>query len=276
MFDDIFNSVAQWGVSGILCIVAGYILWDAHKKNKETEKWIREKLLTQKTTAEFRQDTSNDLKELIEKVDQLAEDQALFRKMINDRVDSLEAKIEEAHNINQEELRLEAITTIAPAIHTLLQTHIDSCNADHILVALLHNGTQSLCGVPYIKFDVIAEKFYPIRNPKDAEMAQIYKNADIMIHNQLPAAILQNPRVVFDIENDVESPLEQLDINLYNKVLKRGIKHIAFEAFRDIHGRADGFICAYSFKDEKMIIDSFADAAKTLESIYRNTLIRDL
>lgn len=271
MFEEVFNSVAQWGVSGVMMIAAGYILWESWKKNKEAEKWFRDKA----STADFRNNTNEDLKTILTKVDQLAEDQALFRKMISDRVDQLSAKIENT-NADEEELRLDAIAEISPVIHTLLQTHIDDCNADHLMVALLHNGTKSLCGVPYIKFDVIAEKFYPIRNPQDTEMATIYKDEDIMSHNQLPAAILQNPRVCFDIENDTVNPLDQLDTVLFHKVVKRGIKHIAFEAIRDVYGRADGFVCAYSFKEEKMDLSAFSDATKTIESVYRNTLMREM
>ena len=261
----ILNTIAQWGSAGAVLALAVYILWHEHKVNLEKGQKADEFIKEQLKTTTFRNNTSDSFDVIIDRLDKLEES-------VKGVTEKLDNHINKEENLDVEANRLEAIVSVAPAIHTLLHSYIDSCNADHVLFATLHNGNQTLCGVPYMKFDVIAEKFYPIRNPQDEEMARVYKNAELIVHDKLPAAVMQNPRVCFDIENDVNNHLEQLDSALYHRIIKRGIKHIAFEAIKDVHGRVDGFLCAYSF-DDPLDMKVFAEAANTLNSIYKNTLI---
>lgn len=253
----IVGAIAEYGVAGLALAGLAYVLWHEHKKNQEKAEKAEEFMKEQLKTKNFRDDTSDSFKLIIDRLDKLEE--------------KLDNHINGEENVDLEAKRLEAIVSVAPAIHTLLHTYIENCQADHVLFATLHNGNQTLCGVPYMKFDVVAEKFYPVRNPQDEEMARIYKNAELIVHDKLPAAVMQNPRVCFDIENDVENHLEQLDSALYHRIIKRGIKHIAFEAIKDVYGRVDGFLCAYSF-DKPLDMKSFEEAATTLSSIYKNTL----
>lgn len=265
--NEIVNEVIlQWGFAGLLTLAAGYIIWDNYRSNAKARKDMEEKIKNASTTTDM-QATLTSIQNKIEVIDSNHKD---FQATIESRLDEIEDKI---NNKNTDEgKRLEAIMKISPAIYTLLRTHVEDVSADHIGVALLHNGTYSVCGVPFLKFDIVAEKFFPIRNPQDAELAPIYKDEDIMLHNQLPASIVQNPRVVFDFEEGKKSPLEQLDTMLHRKIIARGIKHIVIEAFTDIHGATNGFVFAYSFKDEKLNIEEFSDLVKNIQEIYRNTI----
>ena len=89
------------------------------------------------------------------------------------RMDELEAKFDSTHpNFVEEEIsKLTAIANIAPIIHSVLNSSIADIKADHMLVGLLHNGTHTITGTPFMKFDVVAEKFFPVRNPQDDELS---------------------------------------------------------------------------------------------------------
>lgn len=265
--NEIINEViVQWGLTGLLMLAAGYIIWDNYKANKkykkELEKQFQEKLQSAATTS----DINSTLTSIQTKIEILDSNHQDFVDSINERLTDIEDKLNGGSDENK---RLEAIMKISPAIYNLIRSHIEDCGADHIGVALLHNGSYNVCGVPFLKFDIVAEKFFPLRNPQDAELAPLYKNEDIMLHNQLPAAVVQNPRVIFDI--DVHCRLEQIDTTLYRKVLARGIKQLVIEEFTDLHNAANGFVFAYTFKEEGINVDEFSSLVNNIQEIYRNT-----
>ena len=264
--NEIINEViVQWGLTGLFMLAAGYIIWDNYKSNKKAQKIMEERL----SNAASNTDVHTTLTTIQNKIEMMDSNHQDFVKTITARLEDIETKIDKADE--DEGKRLEAIMRISPAIYTLLRTHIEGCNADHIGVALLHNGTKSICGVPFLKFDIVAEKFFPVRNPQDAELAPLYKDEDIMLHNQLPAAVVQNPRVAFDLTAE-KCPLEHIDTLLYRKMVARGIKHLIIESFTDMHNSPNGFVFAYSFKDSPLDEKEFEDLTKNIQDIYRNTV----
>ena len=154
--------------------------------------------------------------------------------------------------------------------HTIINDGLGNCKCDHIGVALLHNGSVSLSGVPYIKFGIIAEKYKPIRCPHDIDLSAKYKEEDIMQHNRLPSCVVQNKNIEFEIEDD--SILVDVDPSLYLKCKNLGIKRIAFEAFQDIHGLTTGFIVIYKFNSEPFDMGALHSTANTFEHLYQNML----
>ena len=260
--------VAQWGLVGVLGIAAGWIIYDSFKKNKEMEHYYREKMdekneLISQMRGDYTPDTglSTRIDSLIDKYDDLKE-------TLTTRMDELEAKFDSTHpNFVEEEInKLTAIANIAPIIHSVLNSSIADIKADHMLVGLLHNGTHTITGTPFMKFDIVAEKFFPVRNPQDDELSGIYKDHDLMQHNRLPAVVLQGEARVFDID---AGELKDIDPYLNSKLVKRGVKYIAFDIFRDANGLPNGFVCVYSFGD-RIVIPELEEATNTIGVTYRS------
>ncbi len=268
MTDVLIETIAQWGTAGIFVIAGGFLLWDSWKKNKKFEQFFMDKVSAQAS----REKVGIDLSSINTKLDTLQEDQRVFREDIRNRIASVEAKIDKYHpdHHHMEAARMEAVSKIAPSIHTLINEGLNSCNCDHIAVALLHNGQVALSGVPYIKFGVIAEKYKPIHYPNDIDLVIKYKEEDIVSHNRLPSCMLHNRSIRFDISPD--SPLVDIDPIVYNRCQGLGIRQIAFEMIRDAHNLATGFVMIYSFRDEQMDMNSLHSTTDTIEDLYREML----
>ena len=268
MTDALIQAIQQWGTAGVVACAAGWVLYDSWKKNKETEKWMREQM---QASTESRSMTRSDLSEINSSIKDLSEKQTKFRKEISDRVDIIEKKIDEHHpHGSMEDTRLKAVSTAAPAVYAIINDGLDSCECDHIAVALLHNGTVALSGVPYIKFGIISEKYKPIRCPQDEPLLPRYKEEDIMSHNKLPMCITQNKHAVFEVSDDCA--LKDIDPIIYMRCVKRGIKHIAFEAIRDVHGFVTGFVVIYNFEDRNLDADSLHSVTGAIEKVYQEML----
>ena len=269
MTDVLLQALQQWGTAGIIAIAAGWVLYDSWKKNKDTEKWMREQVAA---STESRSMTRVDLSEINASLKDLHRKHVEFRDEITQRVTSIEDKIDKNHldHGSSEAVRLKAISTAAPAVYAIISDGLDSCGCDHIAVALLHNGTVALSGVPYIKFGIISEKYKPIRCPQDEPLLPRYKEEDIMSHNKLPMCITQNKQAIFDITEDCI--LKDADPIIYMKCVKRGIKRIAFEAIRDVHGLVTGFVVIYNFEDRNFDKDSLHSVTEAIEKVYQEMM----
>jgi hypothetical protein len=137
-------------------------------------------------------------------------------------------------------------------------------------VALLHNGTRSITGIPFMKMDVIVEKYDPLKNLSDVDYATSYKDEDLMNHDKMPGVILQNDFIDVTLDEAGMDQMKHLDMLAYRDIQKIGTKRIMFECIRDIRGIAMGFICAYSYTTADMSLEKFRETAKTLERIYRD------
>ena len=269
MTDALIQALQQWGTAGIIAVAAGWVLYDSWKKNKETEKWMREQV---QASTESHSMTRNDLSEINLSIKDLSQKHAEFREEISNRVTNIENKIGRHHpdHGSLEAVRLKAISTAAPAVYAIISDGLDSCDCDHIAVALLHNGTVALSGVPYIKLGIISEKYKPIRCPQDEPLLPRYKEEDIMSHNKLPMCVTQNKQAIFDISDDCI--LKDVDPIIYMKCIKRGIKRIAFEAIRDVHGLVTGFVVIYNFEDRDFDKDSLHAVTEAIEKVYQEML----
>lgn len=269
MTDVLVQGLSQWGTAGIIALAAGYVLWDSWKKNKENDKWVREQMFT---AHESREKNSTSLTEISTSIREFREEHTTWRKEITQRVEAIESKIDKHHPDidDMEAARLKAITCIAPALHQYLAAGINTCKCDHIAMALLHNGSCNLSGIPYIKFDIIAEQFRPIHHPEDSDLISRYKDVDITTHNKLPMAIMQNPQVWFDINE--ESPLIDIDIITYRRCMERGIKKIAFQAIRDNKHMPTGFLVIYKFDDDPFDMEQLRITVDAIERSYLDVM----
>ena len=269
MTDVLLQALQHWGTAGVIAIAAGWVLYDSWKKNKDTEKWMREQVAA---SNESRLTTRDNLSEINASLKDLHKNHVRFRDEITQRVASIENKIDKHHpdQSSTEAARLKAISAAAPAVYAIISDGLDSCDCDHIGVALLHNGTVALSGVPYIKFGIISEKYKPIRCPQDEPLLPRYKEEDIMSHNKLPMCVTQNKQAIFNVSDDCI--LKDVDPIIYMKCIKRGIKRIAFEAIRDVHGLVTGFVVIYNLEDRDFDKDSLHAVTEAIEKVYQEMM----
>lgn len=263
------QGLSQWGTAGLIALSAGYVLWDSYKKNKENDKWVREQMIKVKGT---RESNSESLNEISTSLKEFRDDHKQWREKIEGRLEDIETRIKHHHpgHHDQEKLRLEAISKISPALYHYMANGLETCKCDHIALALLHNGSVNLSGIPYIKFGIITEKYRPLHCPNDVDLLSKYKEEDITIHNRLPMAIAQNHHVEFEITED--SPLADIDPVLFGRCVKIGIKRIAFQAIRDNKHMVTGFIVIYKFADEPINQVGLHDTADAVERLYLDML----
>jgi regulator of replication initiation timing len=268
MNEILIQALTQWGAAGLIAIAAGYIVYDSYKKTKEIEKWLRDQFAASK---EQRSGTNSNLTTLSNNIDKLRVENEEFRKEISDRVSIVEQKLDK-HTTHSGSLHLNAISQIAPTIHTIINDGLSSCSCDHIAVALLHNGSKALGGIPYIKFGFVAEKYNPIKHPQDSDLVSKYRDDDVTTHNRLPACIVQYPQIEFDLTKG-DCQLSSIDPIVYSNCIKIGIKHIAFEAIRDSHGETTGFVTIYKFSEDPLDMKSLHSTTSTIEHLYQNLMV---
>ena len=269
MTDVLMQGLSLWCSAGLIALAAGYVLWDSYKKNKENEKWVREQMLTAQTSREGNKES---LEEISNSLRDFHEDHKQWRVGIEMRLGDIEDKMAKHHPCHHdaEKLRLDAISKISPALYHYIADGLEACNCDHIALALLHNGSVNLSGIPYIKFGIINEKYRPLNCPNDVDLLSKYKEEDIVAHNRLPMVIAQNHHVEFEITDDSE--LADIDPILFARCIKLSIKRIAFQAVRDNKHMVTGFVVIYSFRDEPLDLVSLHDTTDAVERLYLDML----
>lgn len=273
MNDVLIATLSQWGAAGIVLIAAGYIIYDSWKKNKANEKWFREHMIKTTPCPDHQNQLKNSLDGISDKLNHISQDNQQFREEISNRVNHIEETIQKLHpsKHQHEAIRIQAVTQVAPAINGVLADGLKLCKIDHIALGLLHNGSTTLSGIPYIKMDIVAEKYKPIQNPNDVSIIPLYQSEDIIQHNRLPQCILQSKSVELDIENSAQV-LMDMDFILYNRCLQRGIKRIAFIPINDHHGLCNGCLIAYKFTNEPMDINLLESKANIIRNLYCSML----
>lgn len=256
--------IAQWGIVGILACAAGYIIYDNYKTTKEKQKNLDDQINEHNSRLQINDSLTlvSDRLAIIE--DQIKTNRAEIEeeiKMVNDRISYYHP------DLNDEMQRMSAVAQMAPAIYSVLETDINQINADHLFVGIFHNGTKSVCGMPFLKFDIVCEKYFPLHNPSDIELANGYKDEDLMRHNLLPSVMFQNKYCEFVLTDD-ECQLARVDSIMYNRMVKRNIKKVYLAVFHDKHNdMPHGFVGAYSF-DENMDFEAFKSLHHSISAIY--------
>lgn len=261
----ITSIIEHWGVVGILGCAAGYIIYDNYQKNKEVEKELRD--IRSNQTAES---GLSHITDIIDRLTTIRDNQEEMKTSINgleDRMDTIEANMCRDYTLDEETDRLNIATQMSNLIHSLIRHSMDSINADHIAVGVLHNGTSSIHGVPFMKYDIISEHFDILENPHDYDLYSRYKGTDIMIHNLLPQALIQQQCLCFD-EVSMDK-LRTMDNILYNKIVNRGIKCLYIHIILGENNSPIGFMVAYSF-GKSIDKDEFKKTASLLQDIYNN------
>lgn len=283
--DQVITSViAQWGVFGAIIIAAGYIIYDNiknnHKKINLDGKLDKLSDIVSKYSIE-NIDIKRQLNDLTIKTNNINcnEDIKDYIDDLTKKINNLEVQIK-SHiselNDNNHKCRknhtekLINRVSIAPKIHRILATYYDRIHCDHILLGYFHNGTSTVSGIPFYKFDLVAEKYTPGKSEHDAEFINLYKDVDILSHDRLPIELLQNKQVYYSIDENGDSILKDIDEILYHRLIGRCVKQIAFNILKDHDENLEGFVCCIKYDYKEVNLKELKNCARELEDLYNN------
>jgi hypothetical protein len=286
----IAQAFAQWGTFGILVIFAIYIVIDRFtnifkSKNKDEKSSTGQNHTEHhETFGELMATMITGLSDKMDRIDDKVDRLEINSNNINNRLTTVETKInsqpqafinqiskaqkekEEAHNkMMEDQMKL------GPELHRILAAYKDKMNAHHIFLGSFHNGTTNISGIPYCKFDLIAERFSPDEVERDIEYAFIYKDADILRHDKLPITVLNEGMVHYTINPDGTSKLSDIDDVIYRRMVGRDIKQLAVHITRDGAGKPSGFVGCTRYDYNEINLHELQACARELEIIYKNS-----
>lgn len=278
--------ISNYGSFGILILFAIYIIYEKIKQSGETKtseqnmQGCADHILQQ--ISSVRDDMRVSISTIDEHLKSLKENFNIKHELLNKRLINLEDKINNQsdefiqgikdfniQSMNEHNERLLHQIELGPKIHRILGRYLDIIECDHIVLGAFHNGVSSLNGIPFAKFDIIAEKFHPSKNIYDVEFAPMYKNVDIFLHNKLPVILIQDEYIHFDIYEDEEQcELDEIDDVLYRRLLGRGINQIALHILKDDNMIPIGFIACIKYNRDKMVERELKNCVTEIEDIY--------
>ena len=273
--------ITQWGTLGVLILFAIWIIYSGIKDGfKSGKKGDNQKSSQIDSGTLLMNKISDQIDRLEDKVDRLD----INSNNINNRLIVVETKIAnqpqvfaqhmskiQMDNVAAHNKMIEDQMKLGPELHKILGEYKDKMKAHHIFLGSFHNGTTSLSGIPYCKFDLIAEKFSPEDVERDIEYAFIYKDTDILRHNKLPITLLNESMVHYVIDEDKNSELSDVDDVIYRRMVGRDIKQLAIHITRDEKGKPSGFVGCTRYDYEDLDLSELKTCAKELELIYKNS-----
>lgn len=272
--------ISQFGILGLLLAGVIYIIVDSirtKKKNLVSSQKLDDSIGKLEGHVDKKIDDVNDRIDDVNNRIELVNDKVdtqydLLNKRIEAGPEAFLNKIEEKREKDDKEHFYKIIEQFsqAPRLHRILKLYRERIGCDHIFLGTFHNGSTSISGIPYCKFDIIAEKFKPGHNNNDLrEYTTIYKNSDIIVHDNLPMVISQEDYVYFKIREDGTSELEEVDDILYRRCMKNNIKQIAINLLRDSNMNPIGFVGCVDFDYDTLNFQELNNCAKELEEIYK-------
>lgn len=264
--------VAQYGILGLLLAGIIYLIIDGVRTR-------RKNLVSSK-------ELGSSINQLEDHVDKKIDDVNDRIDIVNDKVDThydlLNKRIEECSTNTFNKIKSDKEQTSknhlnkvieqfsqAPRFHKVLKLYRERVNCDHIFLGTFHNGSTSINGIPYCKFDIIAEKFKPGYNNLDnREYTMLYKDSDVIVHDNLPLLISQEDHIYFKIDENGHSPLEDIDDILYRRCIKYGVKQFAINLLRDKNMIPVGFVGCVDFDYDVLNFKELSNCAHELEEIY--------
>ena len=283
--------ITQYGALGMLLVIMGYVIVDwikSRKSDKASDKKLND-IITNVT--DIKQDIpiiKNKIEYVDERVDMIKDNLDEKIDMYNDavtaRIDALETTIQNnpqhvidvldnrAYNLSQQHnQQMINQIMIAPKIHNVMGDYINRIGCDHIFLGWFHNGTSSITGMPFYKFDIVAEKFHPESNSKDYEFGHMYKDVDILRHNKLPIELIQNKEIYYNIDfskpDNPVSNLSSMDDILYRRMVGNGIHQIALRLISTDNGSPTGFVGCVQFDDKTLNLKELSNCAEDIADI---------
>ena len=255
---DIVKLVTELGSFGLLLGLAGWIIYTYIKDNPKSH---------------IKTDFKTDVKNIIDDSIKGLKDSI---NSISDRVTGLEKNINNLPVVPANDTSIKPShpkqfldrLKLGPQLHKTLNTFRNRINADHIFIGSFHNGNESITGIPYYKFDIIAERFRPDKVDRDIEFAFMYKDADLLRHDLLPSEVVQRGLVHYVIEENGNSLLADIDDIIYRRMIGRDIKQLAISLLRDPDGTPSGFVGCVRYDYEEIDLHELKDCGIELENVY--------
>lgn len=269
--ENIVTLITELGSFGLLLGLAGFIIYTYIKnqsannsKRDDVNNEIKEiKQLLSDNTAEIKQSINS----INGRVDSLENMLASNVTTINNRLDSIESGTKNNIKISHTKQFLDRLK-LGPQLHKTLNAFRTRINADHIFIGSFHNGNESITGIPYYKFDIIAERFRPDKVERDTEFAHMYKDADLLRHDLLPSEVVQRGTVHYIINSDGTSDLAAIDDIVYRRMIGRDIKQLAVSLLRDPNGTPSGFVGCVRYDYENIDLQELRECGLELEGVY--------
>lgn len=272
--------ITEWGTFGVVLFAIGWMAWDNWKTNKSRNAQKNETLTAVNNLGAKIDNLDDKIKLVDKKVDGVKEQVDAKIEILEGKVDALPdthmSKIQDA-KVQQDIVHLKQmddLMKLGPKLHRIIQNANMIIGSDHIFVGSFHNGNSNLSGIPYYKFDIIAERFSPHKVARDCEFAHMYKDADILRFDTLPSLLEQNNMVHFTVPAEGDVQLAAYDDIIWRRMRGRGIRQIALRLTRDSKGSPSGFVGVVKYDDAKMNLEGLDNCAIELEGIYHNAEVK--
>lgn len=168
---------------------------------------------------------------------------------------------------NEQKMFLDSLR-LGAAANKLLEEYTTKINCTHIFVASFHNGTSSLTGNPYFKFDIIKEAYHPTDiQENDHAFEPVYRDCQLSLLGKLPALLIDKGTLHFILDENNDSDMQKYDNIIINRMRGMGIKQIALNVAYD-NGIISGFVGCVKYDLEPMSIKHLQECTHKLELIY--------
>lgn len=268
--------ITEWGTFGLMIFLIGYFVYDSWR--------------TQRARKDNNSKAIDAVQKVADKVDNLDMKITVVKDKVDDvtdifdnRIDKLEKTVNNLPQLHLEELQalnlkqqeehtkmMLDLLRLGPNLHNVLREYNDKINGDHIFIGSFHNGNKSITGIPYYKFDIIAERFKTNVVEQDCEFAHMYKDADILRFDRLPILLVQKGLLHFTVSEEGTPELAELDDIIWRRMKGRGIRQIALRILRDKSNTPSGFVGVVKYDFEELNTDMLDICGKELEANYHS------
>lgn len=271
-FVDIASQIiTSYGISGIILVAVGYLVYDTLKTRKEERGSKKEYQEEQAKQWKYMEKISSDVQSVSSRLDEHIKSSSNSNiNMPQLVVDAIAAHDKIKSDEHDRQLSMRA--AVAPKLHDIIRHYKKLIHADHICLGSFHNGNNSMSGIPYFKFDIVAENMSSVIE-QDVEFAPIYKDVDITRHDKLPALLFQNDILYYQLDENNNSELEDIDDIIYRRFVGRRIKQFAIHILKDSSHTPLGFVAVLRYDYDKMQLDELKECARQLENIYNTDLV---
>lgn len=274
--------ITEWGTFGLLLFGIGYVSWENWKADKNKKNNTSEII----TAVNIMGGKIDNLHDKIKIVDEKVDD---FKTQVDEKIMAINNKVDNIPNDNlkqiinmdakKQEIHLKQMSDLmklGPKLHRIIQMANNNIGSDHIFVGSFHNGNSSLSGIPYYKFDIIAERFSPNKVLQDCEFAHMYKDSDVLRYDTLPILLEQHGMLHFLVPEEGEIEISNYDDIIWRRMRGRGIRQIALRLTRDSKGTPSGFVGVVKYNMDKINLDYLDSCGKELEEIYKESELKEL
>lgn len=288
--------IRNWGTFGLIVVLLGFIIYDKFIKKQSTStnsgKYDKDDLIYEslkdikdslETNVENINNNVDSIKTSLEtKIFNLETNFNTQISEINTKVNSIplenvkqiveEYRIQEQEEyINGHSKALLDAARLGEHIQETLLNYTKEINCQHIFIGSFHNGSNSLTGIPYIKFNIIIEVYNPDDIHKDDhDFAPVYKDCDLTSLGKLPRALIQQKLVYYEFDEKNNSDMFNYDQIIPRRMIGLGIKQLALHVTQE-NNKPSGFVGCVRYDNEKMDLAALKLCVKDLEQIHNST-----